>query len=139
MRNVPEHISERMQRVKSSGTALEKAFARILRSIGIKYQSHPKVYGHPDFRIKQTKMLLFCDSLFWHGRDKSEISGRAFENNRNFWVKKLKYNKERDKSIKAGLKEHGWKVLRFWDDDILKHPKFVATKINRYVKPKNKK
>jgi DNA mismatch endonuclease (patch repair protein) len=133
------HISERMRCVKSKDTTLEKAFSKLLRSNGIQYQSHPKIYGHPDFRVKWTKILVFCDSSFWHGRNKNEISGKAFKTNRNFWVKKLKYNKERDERINDALKQRGWKVLRFWDDDILKHSSFVLSRINRYVKSSNKK
>lgn len=133
------HISERMRRVKSKGTTLEKAFSILMRSKGIQYQGHPKIYGHPDFRIKRTKVLIFCDSSFWHGRNKNEISGKAFKTNKTFWVKKLKYNKERDKRINDILKKRGWKVLRFWDDEILKNSLLVISRINRYVKPSNKK
>ena len=123
-----------MRRVKSKHTSLERTFASLLRSNGIRYQSQPRAYGHPDFRIRSTKILVFCDSSFWHGRNKEDISGKAFKTNRNFWVKKLKYNKERDKKISAVLKDRGWIAVRFWDDEILKRPSFVLSKIKRYVK-----
>ncbi|KKS24908.1 MAG: mismatch endonuclease Vsr protein [Candidatus Yanofskybacteria bacterium GW2011_GWC2_41_9] len=131
--------SERMRRVRSKGTSLEKRFAKLLRINGIGYQSHPKIYGRPDFRIRATKILIFCDSSFWHGRNKSEITGRAFKTNRNFWVKKLRYNKERDARIGRILRKKGWVVLRFWDDEIMKRPWFVVSKLNRYVKANKKR
>lgn len=131
--------SEMMRAIKSRHTGLEKKLASILRYNGIRYQSQPRMFGHPDFRVKSTRVIIFCDSSFWHGRNEEEISGRAFKTNRKFWTKKLKYNKERDEKINRVLKKRGWTVLRFWDDDILKRPSFVMSKINRHVKLQGKK
>lgn len=126
--------SMRMQRIKSRGTGLEKQFAMLLRKNGVKYESQPKTIGHPDFRIRGTNVLIFCDSSFWHGRRKSETSGKAFGANKRFWKTKLLYNKRRDVKITKLLKQRGWRVLRFWDDEILKHPALVLKQLNRYVK-----
>lgn len=136
---VKPSISERMKRVKSKGTSLEKNFAKLLSTNGIQYQNHPHVFGRPDFRIKLTNILIFCDSSFWHGRNKKEISGAAFKKNRNFWVKKLQYNKARDARISRILRKSGWIVLRFWDEEITKRPLSVISKLNRYVKSSQKK
>jgi len=130
-------ISERMRRVKSRGTSLEKKLACLLHSNGIRYQSHPHIFGRPDFRIKSTNILVFCDSSFWHGRNKNEISGKAFKTNRNFWINKLKYNKARDERTNCILRKRGWIVLRFWDDAVLRRPSFVVSKLNRYVEKTN--
>jgi len=130
--------SDRMRRVKSKHTNLERLFARLLRSNGIRYQSQPRIFGNPDFRIKSTKILVFCDSSFWHGRNKNEITGKAFKTNRNFWVNKLKYNKARDTRTNRVLRKQGWAVLRFWDDDILKRSSFVVAKLNCYAKKAKK-
>lgn len=123
----------RMSRVKSRHTSLEKRFALLLKSNGIKYWSQPPVYGHPDFRIKSTKLLVFCDSSFWHGRNENELNGKAFKTNRSFWTKKLQYNKERDEKTNRILMEKGWLVVRFWDRDILKKSSFVISRLKRYV------
>jgi DNA mismatch endonuclease (patch repair protein) len=130
--------SKRMQLVKSKGTSIEKAFARILRSNRTKYCSQPDIIGHPDFRIKATNVLVFCDSSFWHGRNENEITGKAFKTNRKFWVKKLQYNKARDVRISRVLRKKGWIVLRFWDNEIIKHPSAVISKLNRYVEKSKK-
>ena len=133
-------ISKRMRRVKSRGSLIEKEFARILRSDGIRYIDHPKIFGRPDFKIKGKKILIFCDSSFWHGRNTNEISGKAFHRRRKFWVEKLRYNKELDKRTNYILRKDGWIVLRFWDDVIIKKPHLIIEKINRYVeKLKNDK
>ena len=126
--------SKRMRKVKSRGTKLEETFAKLLRKNGVKYQSQPKLFGNPDFRIKGTKILIFCDSSFWHGRRQNEISGKAFKRNTDFWKAKLLYNKNRDRGITRELVKRDWVVLRFWDDKILKHPDSVIKKIDCYVK-----
>ena len=126
--------SRRMKKVKGRGTRLEKIFASLLRRSGIKYQSQPKLFGKPDFRIKNTKVLIFCDSSFWHGRRKKEITGEAFRVNKSFWREKLLYNKNKDKRVNRVLRRQGWTVVRFWDDEILKHPDRVLKKLNKYVK-----
>lgn len=136
---VKRSISERMKRVKSKGTSLEKSFAKLLHANDIQYQGHPRIFGRPDFRIKSTNILIFCDSSFWHGRNKNEVSGKAFKTNRNFWVNKLKYNKARDEGTNRILRKRGWVVLRFWDDTVLKRPSFIVSKLNRYVKKANNK
>jgi len=126
--------SRRMAKVKSQGTRLEKTFASLLRKNGIKYQGQPKLFGKPDFRVKDTKVLIFCDSSFWHGRRKKEITGEAFRVNRRFWREKLLYNKNKDKRVNRVLRRRGWTVVRFWDDEILKHPDWVLKKLNKHVK-----
>lgn len=131
-------ISERMRRVKGKGTGIEKKFADLLRSNGIHYQSHPRIFGRPDFRIKVTNILVFCDSSFWHGRNENDLNGKSFRTNRNFWVKKLKYNKALDERTNRILRKRGWVVLRFWDDAIYKQPSFVVSKLNRYIEKRTK-
>jgi DNA mismatch endonuclease (patch repair protein) len=126
--------SRRMKKVKGRGTKPEKIFASLLRKNGIKYQGQPKLFGKPDFRVKDTKILIFCDSSFWHGRRREEITGEAFRINRSFWREKLLYNKNKDKRVNRALRRRGWTVVRFWDDEILKHPDRVLKKLKKHVK-----
>ena len=106
----------------------------LLRAEGIKCQKQPPLLGRPDFRIKNTKILIFCDSAFWHGRRKKEITGEAFKKNKEFWVNKLRENKKRDARINETLRKDGWRVLRFWDTDVLKFPGKVAKRLKREIK-----
>jgi len=134
---VDKLTSERMRKVKSKRTKLELHFASLLRKNKIKYRSQPSLFGKPDFRIKSTNVLIFCDSSFWHGRNEDEITGKAFKKNRSFWMNKLLYNKARDERTNRFLRKRGWVVLRFWDEDILKRPSYIMAKIGRYDKKIN--
>lgn len=121
--------SKRMRMVKSKDTSLERNAERILSSMNLQYIKQPSIEGRPDFKIKDTNILIFCDSSFWHGRRKKEISGKAFTKNKEFWKNKLKQNKLRDRKITTRLRRQGWRVLRFWDDDIFKRSENVKNTI----------
>jgi DNA mismatch endonuclease (patch repair protein) len=128
-----KEVSERMKRVKSRGTALEKQMENILRSLHIRYNRQPDIRGNPDFRIKDTNVLLFCDSSFWHGRREKEVTGKAFRRNRALWVEKLTRNRLRDERNNRALRRTGWSVWRFWDTDILKKPEKVKNRLRRIM------
>lgn len=125
-----------MKKVKSKGTSIEIKMDEILNELKIKYQKQPQIYGSPDFRISGTKILLFCDSSFWHGRREKEITGKAFKKNREYWVNKLEKNKRRDERIRRKLRSQGWSVWRFWDTDINQNPEKVKKRLLRIVNAK---
>jgi len=126
-------VSERMKKVKSRGTTLEKEMERILRSLHMRYQRQLDLRGNPDFRIRDANVLIFCDSSFWHGRREKEVSGKAFKRNRSLWVEKLTKNRKRDERNNRALRRAGWSVWRFWDTDILKRPEKVKNRLRRIM------
>ncbi|PIV67653.1 MAG: very short patch repair endonuclease [Euryarchaeota archaeon CG01_land_8_20_14_3_00_38_12] len=128
-----KNVSERMKKVKSTDTNLEKTMEKTLRSLHIKYEKQPDLEGCPDFRIKGTNILIFCDSSFWHGKREKEITGEAFKKNREFWKKKLIENRKRDTQNNRALRRSGWSVQRFWDTDILKKPDKVINRLRRII------
>lgn len=131
-------FSEKMRRIKRRDTGLETAMAAMLRKSSIKYDYQPRLYGHPDFRIKKTSTLIFCDSSFWHGRRQIDLSGVSFKSNRKFWMNKLEANRRRDARIRRRLRHNGWSVHRFWDTDIIKSPEKVMKRLQRIIELKGK-
>lgn len=103
----------------------------LLKSERIRYDKQPLLTGKPDFRVKRTNVLIFCDSSFWHGRREKETTGEVFKKNRPFWINKLENNKKRDAKVNRILRRAGWSVLRFWDTDILRKPLKVKNKLIR--------
>jgi DNA mismatch endonuclease (patch repair protein) len=126
-------ISSRMKRVHSRGTTLETKMQDILKRMGVKYEAQPNLLGHPDFRISETKVLVFCDSSFFHGRRRADVTGESFKRNREFWTNKIVRNRQRDKETNKKLKTAGWTVLRFWDTSILKRPELVEARILKAI------
>lgn len=86
---------------------------------GIRYRKqYSKLPGRPDFVIVRARVAIFCDSSFWHGRGWPEAA-EQIKSNKEFWIKKIEGNIIRDQAVNDALKSLGWKVLRFWDFQIL--------------------
>jgi DNA mismatch endonuclease (patch repair protein) len=131
-----KETSDRMRKVRSKDTKIERTMERLLRQLYLSYEKQPKMIGHPDFILRDEKIAIFCDSSFWHGRPTKK---QVFKTNRLFWEQKIKTNVDRDKRNTILLRKLGWKVLRFWDEDIENNPKCVARKIMKTANPLPKK
>ena len=112
--------SERMKKIKSKDTSIELKLRKALWKRGLRYRKNCKdVYGKPDICFKSKKLAIFCDSAFWHG--KKFLEGERFKTNAEFWESKIKRNILRDQEVNRKLKEEGWTILRFWDEEINKN------------------
>jgi DNA mismatch endonuclease (patch repair protein) len=77
-----------------------------------------------------SRILVFCDGDFWHGRNWSERKRKLLAgNNSAYWIAKIEANIARDVRVNAELAEEGWYVLRFWETDILRDPTAVAATV----------
>ena len=124
-----EKRSEVMRAIRSKGTGPEKDTARMLRRAHIKYRSHPKAFGSPDFLV-EGRLFLFCDGSFWHGRDWKKLKVRLeASNNPDYWVKHIESNRRRDRKVNRALRAQGCLVLRLWDTDVGKRPEWCVGRI----------
>ena len=124
-----EKRSEVMRAIKGKGTKLELGTAKMLRRAKIRYRSHPKAFGSPDF-IVEGRLLLFCDGSFWHGRRWKKLKVRLeASNNPDYWVKHIESNRKRDRKVNRILRKNGQLFLRLWDTDVKKRPKWCVEKI----------
>jgi len=118
-RTAEEKRSYTMSRVRGKGTSIEVLLQKALWHRGIRYRkNYRKAPGSPDIAIVKHKIAIFCDGEFWHGRDWGQKKDK-FKSNREYWVAKIERNIERDKRSTRELFEQGWKVLRFWETDIM--------------------
>ena len=116
-----------MSKVKSKGTKLELQFKYLLKGLRFRYQ--PKIKGKPDFALKKLKIAIFIDSCFWH---KCPKHFRQPNSNKAYWTPKINRNVERANEVNKQFKKQGWKVLRFWEHDIVKNPEKCAEKVKKY-------
>ena len=132
-KNVDAKRSYTMSRIRSEDTSIEKKLRSILWRKGYRFRKNDKnILGKPDIVFKKKRVLIFCDSSFWHGRD-FDTKVLKIKNNNEYWVNKIKRNIERDKEVKRKLKKEKWTVLRFWDVEINKQPDKVLAKIEKYL------
>jgi len=123
-----------MSRIKNKGTEIEKILAFALRRNKIRFRRHPTIIGKPDFVIKEKKIVIFCDSAFWHGYRHMSTKRHDFKSNTRFWVAKIKRNIERDKHVNRILRKQGWEIIRFWDFQIKKDTEKCIKKIREAIK-----
>lgn len=109
-----------MQAVKSKGSKIETLLAKAMWAKGLRYRKNDtSVFGKPDFTFKKYKVVIFCDSEFWHGKD-WETKKLEHKSNIKFWHQKIERNIQRDKEVNDELLKNGWQVIRFWGKDIEK-------------------
>ncbi len=121
-----------MSNIRSKGTKIEKLMAEALDESGIKYVSHPKMFGNPDFLVSG-KIAVFCDGDFWHGYKMETNPRLKITDNKHFWHEKISRNKRRDNQVNRTLKKQGFIVIRFWEHDIKKNVRICRKRVERSV------
>jgi DNA (cytosine-5)-methyltransferase 1 len=132
----PTERSDVMRRVRSAGTTPELALRRALRRAGLRPQpNRADLPGKPDVVFRRARLACFVDGELWHGgqwrrrgldRPDQQFAGAA---NRDYWVRKVHRNIERDLRNTARLLRDGWTVLRVWARDVERDPDAVAEQI----------
>ena len=116
----PEQRRKNMQAIRSKDTSIEIALRTALWHRGVRYRKNYKqLPGKPDIAITKYRIVVFCDSDYWHGYD-WENRHQRIKSNRDYWIPKIERNMARDKEITAQLQAMGWIVLRFWEWQIKK-------------------
>jgi DNA mismatch endonuclease (patch repair protein) len=113
-----EQRRKNMQAIKSKDTIIELKLRKALWQKGYRYRiNYNNLPGRPDIVFTKKKIAIFCDSEFWHGYDWRNRKERI-KSNRDYWIKKIERNIERDRYINQQLESQGWQVLRFWGREI---------------------
>jgi len=124
-----EEISYTMSHIRSKDTSIEVRLRKALWKTGARFRKNVRgIVGTPDIAVKKKKVAVFCDSEFFHGYEWEKNKDRL-KGNRDYWVKKIERNMERDKEVDEKLKKDGWTVLRFWGYEINKQTDGCVQKI----------
>ena len=123
-----------MAAIRSKDTKPEMIVRRGLWKRGFRYRlNHKRLPGHPDLVLRKYRTCIFVNGCFWHGHhinlqftiENSECC-KIPKTNRDFWVAKIRRNKERDKEEQRRLAEMGWHCITVWECE-LKPSKREAT------------
>jgi len=128
-----EQRHKNMSHIRSKDTKAEIKLRKALWHRGIRYRkNYTALPGKPDIVLTKYKIAIFCDGDFWHGKGLIH-PGEQVGTNREFWMKKLGRNIERDKEVNDHLLAKGWLVLRFWESDIEKDLDGCVEKLLAYL------
>ena len=118
-----EQRHRNMSNIKSKDTSIEVKLRKALWNKGYHYRKNYKqLPGKPDIVLTKHKLVIFCDSEFFHGKDWEQLKIQLEKGkNSEFWINKISKNRERDEKIDKQLSFMGWKVIRFWGKDIQKN------------------
>ena len=144
----PQQRHQNMAAIRSKDTKPEMIVRRGLWKRGFRYRlNHKRLPGHPDLVLRKYRTCIFINGCFWHGHNVSltpdpsltpnpspkgegDSKGEGSEyivnsecckipkTNREFWVAKIRRNKERDKEEQRKLAEMGWHCITVWECEL---------------------
>jgi DNA mismatch endonuclease (patch repair protein) len=126
-----EQRHKNMAAIKSKDTKPEMIVRRGLWKRGFRYRlNHKRLPGHPDLVLRKYRTCIFVNGCFWHGHhinlqfddlqftiENSECC-KIPKTNREFWVNKIRRNKERDKEEQRKLAAMGWHCITVWECEL---------------------
>jgi len=123
----PDQRKLNMSRVRGKNTGPEIKIRKLLWSRGIRgYRIHHNLHGKPDIVFTKKRVAIFIDGCFWH---KCPVCFQEPETRKEFWMKKIQSNIDRDAKVDEQLKNNGWTVIRIWEHEIRKEPEKAIKKI----------
>jgi len=139
-------VGKTMSAVKSVNTAPEVLLRKTLWRMGLRYRLHVKTLpGKPDIVFAKSKVAVFVDGDFWHGRQWRLRGYKSLESqfdgvsNKPYWVEKITRNMARDRKVGAQLRKLGWRIVRIWESDLKKDVEKAGKFILERTAPVNPK
>nr|WP_268828295.1 very short patch repair endonuclease [Lysobacter gummosus] len=109
-----ETRSRVMSRIRGRDTKPEITVRRYLHCRGLRYTLHDrKLPGKPDLVFRTRKVAIFVHGCFWHGHEGCS-TWKVPQSRTDYWLAKIKGNRERDARTIHLLEEQGWLVLVVW-------------------------
>ena len=125
----PPETRKRMANVHLKNGKAETLLAKMLWNNGVRYRrNYKKIPGSPDIAITTSKIAVFVDGEFWHGKD-WEVRKVRLKANREYWIEKIEENIARDKRNDGLLRQMGWIVIHFWEKDVIKETDSCVNKV----------
>ena len=94
---------------RALGMALWRLGFRYLTDAGYRKRRGNALRGRPDMVFAARRVVVFMDGCFWHG---CEECGRVPRDMDDYWLRKIRANRERDVRVSRELAADGWHVVR---------------------------
>jgi len=108
-----------MSRIKGRDTSPELRLRKALWRAGLRFRLSRKtsLRIRPDLVLgANPRIAVFIDGCFWHGCPEHYVPPRSAI---DFWSRKLGVNVQRDRRQTLALESEGWRVLRFWECEVI--------------------
>jgi DNA mismatch endonuclease (patch repair protein) len=114
-----------MAAIRGKDTNPEMIVRRGLWIRGFRYRlNHKRLPGRPDLVLRKYRTCIFINGCFWHGHNvdmsslEESMCCKIPRTNREFWVAKIRRNKERDKEVQRKLALMGWHCITVWECEL---------------------
>src|ERR1039457_1331084 len=96
--------SENMRAIPGTHSLPEMAVRRLVHGVGYGFRLHRQALpGKPDLAFPAPRKVIFVHGCFWHSH--ACKTGLIPKSNLDFWLPKLRRNKERDRETIDTLKQ----------------------------------
>ena len=107
-----------MAAIHGKDTKPEMVVRRYLWGHGFRYRiNHPRLPGKPDIVMRKYRTCIFVNGCCWHGHEGCRYYTIP-KTNTEFWVNKVKRNKERDLKVQYELAAMGWHSITIWECEL---------------------
>ena len=107
-----------MAAIHGKDTKPEMVVRRYLWAHGFRYRlNHPRLPGKPDVVLRKYRTCIFVNGCFWHGHEDCRFYTIP-KTNTEFWVNKIRRNKERDLKVQRELASMGWHSITIWECEL---------------------
>jgi DNA mismatch endonuclease (patch repair protein) len=104
-----------MASVGQRNTGPEMRLRSALHRKGLRYRVNDRrLPGSPDLVFPRFKAVVFVHGCFWHAHSRCKFATKP-SSRIDFWKKKFKENRRRDRKNYIALEEKGWRVLVVWE------------------------
>lgn len=116
--HTPPQRHANMAAIHGKDTKPEMLVRRYLWGHGFRYRlNHPRLPGKPDIVLRKYRTCIFVNGCFWHGHEGCRYYTIP-KTNTEFWVDKVKRNKERDLKVQHELAAMGWHCITIWECEL---------------------
>lgn len=129
----PEARRRTMQAVKNKDTGPEMIVRSLAHRLGFRFRLHRKeLPGNPDLVFPRLHKVIFVHGCFWHGHHCAH-GNRVPVHNREYWVKKIERNRQRDQKAARLLRKLGWERKVIWECN-LKKPEQIKSALDIFLR-----
>lgn len=131
----PEQRHRNMAAIRGKDTKPEIIVRKYLWRHGFRYRlNHRGLPGKPDIVLRRYRTCIFVNGCFWHGHNlalSEEVQGdskvqevqssdccKIPTSNREFWLRKMARNQERDLEVQHRLARMGWHSITIWECEL---------------------
>ena len=117
-------------------TKPELILRRALWRKGLRYRKNCRdLPGNPDIVFRGSRVVVFVDGDFWHGRDWPTLKAKLKRgHNAEYWLRKIERNTARDREKDRALRMAGWHVLRVWESEVYRDLNDVVRRVETTIR-----